>query len=72
MRSCPVTEETSDTDAQNSEPLPKRNVISRLEISNYLPTNRVTFKIGRNKSILIKHSTTIIGQKQNIFGYMIT
>ena len=57
MRSCSVIEETSD--AKNSELLPKRNVISRLEITKHLPNNRVTFKIGRKHGILIKHSCTI-------------
>ena len=59
MRSCSVIEETSDIDGENSESLPKRNEISRLEITKHLPTNRVTYKIGRNNSILIKHSCTI-------------
>ena len=54
-----VIEETCDFDAENSESLPKRNEISRLEIIKHLPTNQVTFKIGRKQRILIKHSCTI-------------
>jgi len=36
MRSCSVIEDMSDIDAENSESLPKRNEISRLEIIKHL------------------------------------